>query len=234
MPEPEPEPELEECRMSSGVGVAVTCDTVAELLADRSTRTATLDALEAHSGPHPMPLAMAAAAALTDLLCWDAAEVGHALFQRAGLLRARLLADAPPEDVAAIGGAMLGGGRCAAFYAAPSNVWARMFAKPVEELELTDALSCACVAATGAPRDVRGWTGVLAAAGFKSTFEWIGIIFEGEALVSKCVPSRSSERRALSSPPAHRACAACSPEALCLQEEDADRRDANQDGNAAA
>lgn len=158
--------------------------TVAGLLADGSTRSATIDALEAHSGPHPTPLALAAAPALTDVLSLDAAEVGHVLFQRLGLLRARLCAEAPPDEVAALYGAMVGGGRFAASYAAPSNVVARMMAKPVAELDLTDALSYACFTATDPPWHVRGWTEPVAAAGL-SAMQFVGIFMAGEPIVSK-------------------------------------------------
>ena len=57
-------------------------DTVASALADPNTTIATLDALEQHHGPHDPALALAAAPALTDLLCLDAAAVPHALYQR--------------------------------------------------------------------------------------------------------------------------------------------------------
>lgn len=160
--------------------------TVANLLADSSTRIAALDALEAHGGPHPTPLAVAAAPALTDVLCLDAAEVDHVLFQRVGLLRARLLADAPPDDVPAIYGAMVGGGRFAKSLNAPSNVIARMFTKPVGELNSTDALSYACAGeATSPTRDVRGWTVCIAAAGFTGVMDWLGPFLASEPIVSK-------------------------------------------------
>ena len=131
--------------------------TVASSLTNAETRTATLDALEAHrGGPYPTPLAVAAAPALTDVMCLDAAEVDHALFQRVGLLRARLLADAALDDVAAIFGAMMGGGRLAAFYDAP-HVIARTLAKPAAELDQAHALSLACWMAFWPAAQVRGW-----------------------------------------------------------------------------
>jgi hypothetical protein len=102
-----------------------------------------------------------------------------ALFQRVGLLRARLVADAAPDDVAAIYGAMQGGGRFAAFHDAP-HVMARTLAKPVAELDQADALSLACYQAFNSPYSVRGWTepfnatglGVMGVLGVVMTRDW--------------------------------------------------------------
>ena len=160
--------------------------TVASLLEDSRSRIATLTALETHRGPHPTGLAIAAAPALTELMCRDAEEVGQALFQRVGLLRARLLVDAVPDDVPAIYGAIIGGGRLAAYHGALSNVIAQLFAKPTAELDLTDALTYACGdAPLYPPMSVRGWTAPFAAAGFKNTLEPVGIILTGDHIHSK-------------------------------------------------
>ena len=93
-------------------------DTVAAMLADPATRIATLDALDRHDGPHDMALGLAVAPALTELLCLDGAEVSHAVYQRVGLLRGRLLIEA--DDPVAMYGASLGDGLYAREFTAPS------------------------------------------------------------------------------------------------------------------
>ena len=74
---------------------------VAERLRDRSTRLATLGALEAHAVPIPADAALAAAPALCELLALDADEVPRDLFDRAGLLLGRLGAEAVPRGAEA-------------------------------------------------------------------------------------------------------------------------------------
>ena len=102
-------------------------DSVQQLLADPATREATLAALESHGGPHELPLALAAAPALTDLLALDRAEVGHALFRRVALLRARLVSE-HARDASAIWGAAHAGGREEALFDSPGNVLTHCFA----------------------------------------------------------------------------------------------------------
>ena len=69
---------------------ALAAATAAERLRDKSTRLATLGALEAHAVPIPADAALAAAPALCELLALDADEVPRDLFDRAGLLLGRL------------------------------------------------------------------------------------------------------------------------------------------------
>ena len=114
-------------------------DTVASALADPNTTITTLDALEQHHGPHDPALALAAAPALTDLLCLDAAAVPHALYQRVGLLRGRLMAEA--EDLAAMYGGFYGGGRFARLLTAPSVGQGALRSKSAAQLDRDDALS---------------------------------------------------------------------------------------------
>jgi hypothetical protein len=116
-------------------------DSVAARLADPATRLATLDTLEAHAGPHDAALSFAAAPALSDLQCLDASEVDHALFQRVGLLRARLVEEA--ADSAAVWGAAYSDGRFSKLNRAPSVV-RQLLSKPVAELDQRDAMSYAC------------------------------------------------------------------------------------------
>eukprot|EP01052_Picozoa_sp_SAG31_P008865 SAG31_NODE_454_length_15434_cov_39.578285_8_plen_166_part_00 len=118
---------------------------VAQRLADPATRLSTLDELEHHSGPHAADLAAAAAPALADLLVLDAAEVPHAVFRRVGLLRARLLDEAPADDRPALYGVMHGGGRLEAELNAPGNVIAEAMAKGGAELTREDVLTIAIV-----------------------------------------------------------------------------------------
>ncbi len=116
-------------------------DSVGARLADPATRLVTLDALEAHAGPHDVALSLATAPSLTDLQCLDASEVDHALFQRVGLLLARLVDEA--SDPTAIWGAANGDGRFSKLCRAP-NVVQQMLRKPVAELDQRDAMSYAC------------------------------------------------------------------------------------------
>ena len=116
-------------------------DSVAARLADPATRLVTLDALEAHAGPHDAALSLAAAPALVDLQCLEASEVDHELFQRVGLLLARVVEEA--SDSAAVWGAAHGDGRFSKLLQAP-NVVRQLLSKPVAELDQRDAMSYAC------------------------------------------------------------------------------------------
>ena len=128
---------------------ALTAQTVAERLQDKGSRAAALDELEQHEGPHDRALAIAAAPVLTDIVTADAdtQEVDAATFQRAALLRARLLADAF-DDPPSVYGALFRDGRMATEFDAPSNVTALALQKPVEELDEDDALCFACQGAS--------------------------------------------------------------------------------------
>ena len=155
---------------------ALAADTVASLLRDGATRTATLEAFERHEGaPIDRAVALAAAPALYDVLAMDATEVGRVDFDRAGLVLARLAAEAS-DDPSAVYGAAIGEGRCAAHYRSKGSVLAQAVGKrAASELTLADARSFACAAALSPPAFVRGFTKPLAAAGFAKTAEWIGL-----------------------------------------------------------
>ena len=119
-------------------------DTVASLLRDGATRTATLEALEQHEGtPVGRAVALAAAPALFEALALDATEVGRDDFDRIGLLLARLAAEAS-DDPSAVYGAALGEGRFAAYYRSKGSVLAQAVGKPASELTQADVRSFAC------------------------------------------------------------------------------------------
>ena len=158
---------------------------VSRLLADPNTRITTIDQLEAHAGPHEAALALAAAPALTDLLCLDASEVEPALFQRVGLLRARLIEEA--SDPAAAWGAAYADGRYAKLLRAP-NVVSRVCSgdKPVTELEIGDAMSIACgEAAPWYSAAVRGCDPLVTAAGM-SMRDFGGLVNSAHPVLSRC------------------------------------------------
>ena len=159
-------------------------DTVGTVLADPATRIQTLDALERHEGPHDAALALAMAPALTDLLCLDGASVPHALYQRVGLLRGRLLVEA--DDPVALGGVALGEGRYARELTAASVSMEGLRSKSAAELGRDDALSYACGEALAAAlRDGHGcWTRAFAAGGFGSAKELIAIYMTEHPIVS--------------------------------------------------
>ena len=147
-------------------------DTVASLLRDGATRTATLDALERHEGaPIDRAVVLAAAPALLEALALDATEVGRDAFDRIGLLLARLAAEAS-DDPSAVHGAALGEGRFAACYRSKGSVLAQAAGKRASELTRADARSFACFAAYWLPSFVKGMTKPIAAAGFATTSEW--------------------------------------------------------------
>jgi hypothetical protein len=171
---------------------------VAGRLRDKSTRLATLGALEAHAVPIPATTALAAAA-LYELLALDAAEVSREVYDRAGLLVARLCAEALPRGAAAqaaVLGAAVGGGRLARFDNAEGSVFAVMARKPAAELTRADARSYACSLAYAAPAYARGMTAPLTAAGF-TTMEFFGLVsrhapYRARALVSTLFSVTSS------------------------------------------
>jgi hypothetical protein len=156
--------------------------TIAHLITDRTTREAALEALEMQAGAHEVSLALAAAPALTDVLCLDKAEVGHALFQRVGLLRARLVAEA--ADPGVMFGTAHCDGRWAAYFAAP-NVVTKALEGPPHELDATAVTSYVCGhAAVEAAMAACGWTKAMAAAmGLGNVQDWLGI---RDRVSSKC------------------------------------------------
>ena len=144
-------------------------DTVASLLRDGATRTATLEALEQQEGaPIDPAVALAAAPALFEALAMDATEVGRDDFDRIGLLLARLAAEAS-DDPSAVYSAALGEGRYAACYRSKGSVLAQAVGKPASALTCADARSFACAGSIFPPAFVRGVTKPLAAAGFAKT-----------------------------------------------------------------
>ena len=145
-------------------------DTVAAMLADPATRIATLDALDRHDGPHDTALGLAVAPALTELLCLDGAEVSHAVYQRVGLLRGRLLIEA--DDPVAMYGASMGDGLYARELTAPSVGMGGLRSKSASQLGTDDALSFACGSALVMALGFgHGLTRTIAAAGFGSAQE---------------------------------------------------------------
>ena len=153
----------------------LTADTVASLLRDGATRTATLEALEQHEGtPIGRAVALAAAPALFEALALDATEVSRDTFDHIGLLLARLAAEASDDPSAVYGGA-LGEGRLAAYYRSKGSVLAQAVGKPASELTRADARSFACGTAYLLPSWVKGVTKPIAAAGFAETSEWFAL-----------------------------------------------------------
>jgi hypothetical protein len=159
-------------------------DSVAARLADSATRLVTLDALEAHAGPHDAALSLAAAPALTDLQCLEASEVDHALFQRVGLLLALLVDEA--SDSAALWGAANSDGRYSKLFRAP-NVVRQLLSKPVAELDQRDAMSyaaCGEQVTWYAATVRREWAATTEAAGL-GLMEWLGIQASEHPLLSR-------------------------------------------------
>ena len=153
----------------------LTTDTVASLLRDGATRTATLEALEQQEGaPIDPAVALAAAPALMEALAMDATEVGRDDFDRIGLLLARLAAEASDDPSAVYGGALCEG-RFAAYYRSKGSVLAQAVGKAASELTWADARSFACAVAYMPPSSVRGITGPVAAAGFATTLEYLAL-----------------------------------------------------------
>ena len=153
----------------------LSADTVASLLRDGATRTATLEALEQQEGaPIDRALALAAAPALYEALAMDATEVGRDDFDRIGLLLARLAAEASDDPSAVCGGA-LGEGRFAAYYRSKGSVLAQAVGKPASELTRADARSFACAFAYWPPSFVKGVAKPFAAAGFAKTSDFFAL-----------------------------------------------------------
>lgn len=94
-------------------------DAVGIQLADSVTRAETLAALEAVTGAHNRGLAMAAAPKLVELLAGP--ELDGPMFRRAGLLLARMVAEAT-DSPAEVYGAALGEGRGLAMWTSQENV----------------------------------------------------------------------------------------------------------------
>jgi hypothetical protein len=153
-----------------------------ERLRDRATRLATLDALEAHATPIPTAAALAAAKAMVELMCMDAAKVERASYDRAALLLARLLEEALP-DVNAVYAATFGDGGLERLWNADSvlNVALR---KPASQLTRADAASYACLVAYEPVAYVRGWTTPCAAAGL-TAMQFLGLWMSADPILSK-------------------------------------------------
>ena len=160
----------------------LSADTVASLLRDGATRTATLEALEQQEGaPIDPAVALAAAPALFEALAMDATEVGRDDFDRIGLLLARLAAEAS-DDPSAVYGAASGEGRFAACYRSKGSVLAQAVGKRASEVTRADARSFACLAAYWPPSFVKGLTKPIAAADFATTSEWMALYMTEEWL----------------------------------------------------
>ena len=69
---------------------------------------------------------------------------------------------------------MWGEGRLLAFYRSEGNALAQALRKPAEELTREDALHLACAVALD-PQVCRGWTEPIAATGFATTLENMGV-----------------------------------------------------------
>ena len=157
-------------------------ETVAERLRDRATRSATLAALESHAAPIPTAVALAAAPALVGLMAMDAAEVARDTYDRAGLLLARLHAEALP-DVLAVHGAAFGEGGFERVFNADSVLNAAL-RQPAAQLTRVDAVSYACLLAYETPLAARGWTKPLAAVGLTG-LQFLGLWLSATPIVSK-------------------------------------------------
>jgi hypothetical protein len=127
-------------------------ETVGPLLRRPESRNGALDALEAHTGAHDTPLAVAAAGALTDLLSEpaDTGPAGRIVFRRAGLMRARLAAEA--ADPGALWHPPHGA------YCSENSVFDQIISKAPPELQKEDAVDLACLAAMEGPASRYGWT----------------------------------------------------------------------------
>jgi hypothetical protein len=158
-------------------------DAVHALLATAASRPATLAALEDHPAPLDRALAVAAAPALVELLTVSADDVDAATFQRAGLLLARLLAEAP-DDPSIIYGAAFGEGRLAALWNSEDSVVARALLKPANQLTADDALSLACAEAYTSPALVRGYTATWRAIGLNG-LEWTKLSLSAHPITSE-------------------------------------------------
>jgi hypothetical protein len=157
-------------------------ETVAERLRDRAARSATLAALESHAAPIPTAVSLAAAPALLGLMAMDAAEVERDTYDRAGLLLARLEAEALP-DVVAVHGAAFGEGGYERLWNADS-VLNTALRQPPAQLTRADAMSYACSRACDTIMTARGYTKSWSAAGM-TTLEFVGLWLGAEPIISK-------------------------------------------------
>ena len=105
--------------------------------------------------------------------------MGHEDFDRAGLVLARLVAEAS-DDPSAVYGAACGEGRCAAYWRSKGSVLAQAVGKAASELTPADARSFACAVAYFPPFFAKGMTKPVAAAGFAKTSEWFGLYMTEE------------------------------------------------------
>jgi hypothetical protein len=158
-------------------------DTVAERLRDRATRSAALTALERHAAPIPTAVSLAAAPALLGLMTMDAAEVERDVYDIAGLLLARLHAEALP-DVSAVHGAAFSEGGYERLWNADSVLNAAL-RQPAAELTRADAMSCACSFAYEAELSARGYTKPWRAATGLTAPEFMGQMMIAEPIASK-------------------------------------------------
>eukprot|EP01048_Picozoa_sp_COSAG05_P021007 COSAG05_NODE_3736_length_1871_cov_2.442438_1_plen_389_part_00 len=175
-PGPAPEPALD------SIMADLAAETVAERLRDGATRSATLAALESHAAPIPTAVALAAAPALPGLMAMGAAEVARDAYDRAGLLLARLYAEALP-DVVAVTGAAFGEGGFERLWNA-DNVLNAALRQPAAQLTRVDAVSYACWFAYEGPLSARGLTKPLAAAGLTG-LQYLGLWISAAPIVSK-------------------------------------------------
>jgi hypothetical protein len=157
-------------------------DTVVERLRDRDTRSATLAALENTAAPIPTAVSHAAAPALVGLMAMDGAEVERDAYDRAGLLLARLHAEALP-DVVAVHGAAFGEGGYERLWNADSVLNAAL-RQPAAELTRADARSYACYAEYEPISAARGFTEPWHAVG-TTALEWVGVWLSAEPIASK-------------------------------------------------
>ena len=167
----------------------VNADVVAGRLRDPNTRLATLDALESHVAPIPTAASLAVAPALGDLLAMHVAEVERSVFDRTGLLLARLHIEALP-DPAPVHGAAFGNERYQRCWEADSCMNTAILGKT--ELTFEDARSYACFAARQAPAGARGFTVAWAAAGL-TDLEWYEIFMRYEPFMRQ--PSEDVKRQ---------------------------------------
>jgi hypothetical protein len=156
-------------------------ETVTERLRDRAARSATLAALESHAAPIPTAVSLAAAPALLGLMAMDAAEVERDTYDRAGLLLARLHAEALP-DVVAVHGAAFGEGGYERLYNADSVLNTAL--RQPAQLTRADAMSYACSLAWDPITGARGYTKPCSAAGF-TTAEFMRVLMSAEPMISK-------------------------------------------------
>jgi hypothetical protein len=158
-------------------------DTVAERLRDRGARSATLAALESHAAPIPTAVSLAAAPALLGLMTMDGAEVERDTYDRAGLLLARLHAEALP-DVAAVQAAAWSELRTGERVWNADSVLNAALRQPAAELTRADAMSYACSWAYDPVHCARGYTEHIRTVGL-TALEVLGVLLSAEPISSK-------------------------------------------------